>query len=91
MPGEPQTTEQKLAWFFREAWKVFVDGGGFDGFELQETIEKSGLAEWRPCTEEEATRFNCDIDEGDQALFLTEEGKRVNAMGREIEIAKAST
>ena len=89
--ARPETTEQKLAWFFREVWKVFVDGGSLDGFELQETIEKSGLAEWRPCTAEEADRFQCDINEGDNALFLTDEGKRVNAMGREVEIAKAES
>ena len=76
-------TEQKLAIFFREMWKVFVDGGEVSGFELQEAIEKTGLAEWRPCTAEEASRFDCDIEEGDAALFLTDEGRRINHMARE--------
>lgn len=85
MSNEQTTVEQKLAWFFREAWKVFVDGGSIDGFELQEMLENSGLTEWRECSAEEASRFDCDIEAGEPALFLNEEGKRVNAMGREIE------
>ena len=66
-----------LAKFFGEMWRTFVDGGSVDGFELQAAIERTGLAEWRPATADEAANFEVDIEAGDPALFLTDEGKRV--------------
>lgn len=86
LPSDPEeTTEQKLAWAFRQIWKVFIEGGGLDGFELQDVIEKSGLAEWRPVTAEEAAAFDCDIEEGEPALFLNAEGQSVNRLAKEVE------
>lgn len=76
------TTEQKLARFFNECWGVFIQGGSLDGMELQDVLEKSGLTEWRACTAEQAAIFDCDMEEGDLALFLTDEGKQLIAAAR---------
>jgi hypothetical protein len=70
----------KLAKFFDEMWRTFVDGGSVDGFELQSAIERTGLVVWRPATADEAANFAVDIEEGDPALFLTDEGKWVLAL-----------
>ncbi len=72
-------TERGLARMFAELWSIFVDGGGLDGYEVQTLIEDTGLVHWRPCTEEEAA--NSDMEPGEPAMFLTEEGKRIVGLG----------
>ena len=72
-----------LAPLFAEVWTAFLDGGGIDGFELQEAIERTGLAEWRNATPEDVRASLDDIEVGDRLLVLTEEGRRIVREGRE--------
>jgi hypothetical protein len=72
-----------LAGLFRELWGIFLDAGIIDGSELQELIERTGLAAWRPATQEDVDGSNVDLEVGDPILCLTEEGKRLVAESRE--------
>ena len=67
------SVSDRMAWFFSQAWDVFIDGGEIDGDALQDLIKKSGLANWQPATAEQVEKFHGDIEEGDPMLVLTPE------------------
>lgn len=61
--------------FFFDAWEAFLDGYDLDGPALGEAIVKAGLGEWREATAEDVKLCQCEIEEGDPILVLTEAGK----------------
>lgn len=69
------TTEDRLAWFFRQLWHVFLCCSPLDPVDLMNTIEKSGLAVWVAATEEQAKAADGDFEEGDPMLVLTPAAK----------------
>ena len=74
--------EHGLAVMFAKVWDAFVEGLGVDGADLEVWVEATGLAEWRPATQEDVTVSNLDLEVGDQILCLTDAGKRVVKAGR---------
>lgn len=71
-PAEP------LAWVFAELWEAFTDHcWALDGADLERLIETSGLAFWRPATEEDVKNTKIDLEVGDAILCLTDEGRDV--------------
>lgn len=79
-----------LELFFNTAWEAFKDGGnGFDGPELQDAIERSGLGYFRPATEEEIQADRdmeygtlSDVDPGDPIMVLTDAGRKAVTAAR---------
>lgn len=68
--------------FFAIAWRAFLDGGGFEGPELEDAIETAGLGVWRPATEAEIEQAREDdegrlegYEVGDPIMHLTDAGK----------------
>ena len=59
-----------LARFFALAWRGFVDHQGWEGPDLENAIEASGLGEWR-----EAKEAGSNYEVGDMILHLTDAGR----------------
>ena len=76
-----------MAWFFKQAWNVFIEGGEIDGGVLEDMIEKSGLASWQPATAKQAKRWQGDIKAGDPLLVLTPEAHAVIRAVKELTYA----
>jgi hypothetical protein len=72
-----------LARLFAAVWDAFIDGVEIDAWDLEKLIEDTGLAEWRPATEEDVANTNIELEVGDPLLVLTEEGRRIVDEGRE--------
>jgi hypothetical protein len=73
-------TSLKAAKFFDAVWKLWIDSdSSLDGADIQAVLENSGLVVSRPCTAEEAVGDMC---EGDDATFLTDDGKALVAAAR---------
>jgi hypothetical protein len=77
------TEHPGLARLFAVVWDAFIDGVGIDAWDLEKLIEDTGLAEWRPATEDDLADLGAELDIGDPVLVLTEEGRRIVDEGRE--------
>jgi hypothetical protein len=64
-------------------WEVFLGGVGIDAWDIEKLLEGTGLAVWRPATEEEIAEYaGWELEPGDNMLCLTEEGRAVVREGR---------
>ena len=65
-------------------WGHFIDGCIVDGADLQDALQKSGMAETRPATatDIEGTIWEGEIEAGDQLTFLTDAGKACVKAGK---------
>lgn len=70
----------KAAKFFAAMWQHFVDGDNIDACDLWEALKHSGLTETRPATAADAVE---DLCEGDDAMFLNDDGKALLALAKE--------
>lgn len=66
-----------LARLFADIWAVFLDGGDIDGDQLQDMIERTGLAAWSDATAAEVEASQLELEIGDPLLKLTDEGRAV--------------
>jgi hypothetical protein len=84
MAKAPTKPVHPLEFVFAQMWEAFIDGASeLDGHEIEDIIEKSGLAVWRPATVDDVKRTNVDLEVGDAILCLTPEGIAVVNKGRE--------
>jgi hypothetical protein len=65
-----------LETMFAQLWTLFIDGRQLDSAEMQDLIEKTGLATWREASEADM-HDDAAFDLGDPILVLTDEGHRV--------------
>ena len=71
-----------LARLFSELWAVFLLGSGIDAAELQDLIERTGLAAWTDATAADVEASYMDIEVGEPILRLTEEGRAIYWRGQ---------
>jgi hypothetical protein len=63
-------------------WRAFIDGCGIDGADVEDMIERTGLAEWGEATAADVSRLGAEYEVGDPILRLPEEGRRVVCAAR---------
>ena len=71
-----------LARLFAELWAAFLLGSGIEGGELQDVIERTGLAAWTDATAADVEASFMEIEVGDPILRLTEEGRAIYWRGQ---------
>ena len=81
--GNSKTTAGPAERFAAIMWDLFLDGGSVDGADLQDALEKSGMAERRPATAQDiaGSVWDGEIEVGDDLTFLTDSGKTVVKAG----------
>lgn len=71
-----KTRNEKLSSLFSFIWETFIEGHDLDQFDVQTILEKCELVEWREATQDDVTRSQCEIEEGDMILCLNDDGKQ---------------
>lgn len=68
-------------------WGHFIDGCSIDGSDLQDALEASGMVEARPAVaaDIDGTKWEGEIEVGDNLFFLTAEAKACVSRGNKSE------
>jgi hypothetical protein len=70
---------------FVDIWDAFLNGVGIDEAHVENLLERTGLAEYRPATEVEiANHPGWELELGDTILALTERGCQVVREARQV-------